>query len=134
MLLRLTEGIIILARCELITSMMSASVLMLIRAATIICCAGMIGFMLVGAADEVMPEDIEIASISGRGIQDVETADLSFFVNLRDLDLSDNQIRGMDLLKGFMSLRRLVLSSNHLRSLGALDPTSFDTLEVLDLR
>ena len=90
--------------------------------------------MLVDAAHEVMPEDIEIVSISGREIQEVEIADLSFFINLRDLDLSDNQISGMDVLKGLVSLRRLVLSSNRLSDLGDINPTTFDTLEVLDLR
>eukprot|EP00803_Ostreobium_quekettii_P006543 evm.model.scf_589.2 EVM.evm.TU.scf_589.2 scf_589:3095-8437(-) len=91
------------------------------------------GFMLVGAAHEVMPEDVHTVEVEGLDIEEVEEADLPFFVNLRDVSLSDNRIKEMGQLCGLVSLRKLALSANGLRSLGRLQEGAFESLEVLDL-
>ncbi|GMH35105.1 hypothetical protein BSKO_02973 [Bryopsis sp. KO-2023] len=91
------------------------------------------GFMLIGAADERIPDNVQSIKLASKGINAVEHGDLSYFMNLRDVDLSDNHVRSMSLLSGLPTVKRLNLSINHMEILGHFTPGAFELLEVLDL-
>ncbi|GFR50094.1 hypothetical protein Agub_g12239 [Astrephomene gubernaculifera] len=76
------------------------------------------GFMLLEAADEEMPEAVLAASLESRLITEVESADLSYFVALRDLDVSDNKLPDLACLLPLQALMRLRAASCRLRTLG----------------
>ncbi|GIL68627.1 hypothetical protein Vafri_21871 [Volvox africanus] len=76
------------------------------------------GFMLLEAADEEMPEAVQFATLESRSISAVESADLSYFIALRSLDVSDNKLPDLVCLATLQALVRLRAASCRLTTLG----------------
>ncbi|GIL92741.1 hypothetical protein Vretifemale_20235 [Volvox reticuliferus] len=76
------------------------------------------GFMLLEAADEEIPEVVQFATLESRSISAVESADLSYFIALRSLDVSDNKLPDLVCLATLQALVRLRAASCRLATLG----------------
>ncbi len=74
--------------------------------------------MLLEAADEDLPEAVTAASVAGRAVSDVERTDLSYFIALRALDVSDNRLPDLMSLASLPALVSLRAASCRLATLG----------------
>eukprot|EP01029_Cantina_marsupialis_P028714 TRINITY_DN777914_c0_g1_i1.p1 TRINITY_DN777914_c0_g1~~TRINITY_DN777914_c0_g1_i1.p1 ORF type:complete len:599 (-),score=160.40 TRINITY_DN777914_c0_g1_i1:133-1929(-) len=90
------------------------------------------GFLLLEGSDMEYPEEALRASVVGMDLTSVITNDLSFFVNLTNLDISENSLP-FEPFGSLPSLKELHMHCNLIRNIAALAPGSFPKLEILNL-
>lgn len=93
------------------------------------------GFLLLAAGGSSSPEDVVSVNLSSLQIVDVADEDLTFFVNLDRLDVSDNQLSHEDILRQMGRLPRLTSLSLACNSINALQVSdgALRYLQSLDL-
>eukprot|EP00941_MAST-03F_sp_MAST-3F-sp1_P002602 g2602.t1 len=91
------------------------------------------GFRLINAGAVEFPDELKRVVLTDEFLTSVSTEDLSFFVNLKDIDLTGNFLQ-LSSLTRFPTVQKLRLSCQNLTSVGDGDTfTNFTTLLELDL-
>eukprot|EP00798_Chlamydomonas_sp_ICE-L_P016387 gene16387-22589_t len=92
------------------------------------------GFVLLEAGDDEFPEGVTAVKLAHRNITSLESTDMSYFIALKVIDLSDNRVPDLNCLAPLPVLRNCNLATNRLKLLGDINPeVAFQHLEVLDL-
>jgi len=73
-----------------------------------------------------------VIKYKGKRIQSSRSEDFPYFINLEELDVSENQLRIED-LTSFPSLRELKIPANGIRDILLSTRNTFDFLQLLDL-
>lgn len=77
------------------------------------------------------PTDTETLDLSGKGLKSSRLSDLGKLTELKNLDLSDNEIGSLGFLEGLTQLKTLDLSNNKIKDISVL--SSFSELRSLYL-
>lgn len=88
------------------------------------------GFKLIEACHCELPEDGRRANLSNMGLKYVVAEDLTYFINLAYLDVSENDIPFDDRLAPLQNLIELRMQYNSLSTLGPIPSGSFRYLRV----
>ncbi|CAD8060912.1 unnamed protein product [Paramecium sonneborni] len=90
------------------------------------------GFLMINVTNNDNPHEIIRANLSRLRIQSSKPEDFQYFLNLQDLDVSENQLQLED-LTSFPSLKILKISANNIKNIEITHKNTFEQLQHLDL-
>lgn len=90
------------------------------------------GFLLLKVTKNDLPHEIIKANLSKMNITETYVEDTRYFINLIELDVSENQLNLEDLVY-FQNLIGLKISANKIDTVKLTETYTFENLETLDL-
>jgi hypothetical protein len=91
------------------------------------------GFYLLDKSGCDLPHEVISVRLSSKNIKDAAENDLNYFVNLIEIDLSENNLKEPHKLSGLTALEKLHLQNNGIENINFSEYRRFDKLLMLDL-